>query len=160
VARHAALARDRAGEGLHVVEHLLLRPVGGALAHAGVPEDFFVLQLSVVLPGWTLRSRQRAFRELARETVLANLPAHLEARCLWLDEAAMHNFESAYETWLNARLRWSEEPEDAQRCRALNAWSAALVGWLLKLRQADDGADSVAPAEGAGAARDGGQGAP
>jgi hypothetical protein len=93
---------DQRCEGLHVVEHLLLRP------HAGWPDDaqaaaFFALRLSVVFPDWTTRSQRRNFRHFAQDTVRINCPAHLDARCLWLSPVAMAAFEAAYKTWLDHR---------------------------------------------------------
>lgn len=129
--RRWALRQNDAAEGLHVVEHVLLRPVGrDAPAHQGLPEHFLDLQLSVVFPNWTLRCCDRRFRALAEETLRINLPAHLEAHCLWLDPGSMQSFESAYETWLEKRRLWMENPEDPQRCRTLNGWSGALARWL------------------------------
>ena len=153
--RQQALARDREAEGLHVVEHLLLRPLAGR-PHPDVPAAFHDLQVSVVFPDWTLRCHRPAFRLLAEETVNINLPAHLTAHCLWLGPAAMREFEDAYETWLRARLHWAQMPEDLYRRRALDAWSATLAGKLLGWLRAQTDFDRLASADEAWPAPDDG----
>lgn len=94
-------------EGLHVVEHVLLRPVGASPAHdalSGLPTNFYSLRLTAVFPRWTTRTAQENFRRFADETVRINCPAHLAPRCLWLDFNAMQHFEVAYAQWLSAKL--------------------------------------------------------
>ena len=98
--------------GLFVLEHLLLRPVGTSAAHqqlrqqSRVPADAFDMRLTVVLPGWTVRGHEPNFRALAQETVQLNAPAHLQARCLWLEFDAMRKFEQGLRNWLQARAQW------------------------------------------------------
>lgn len=108
-------------EGLHVVEHVLLRPVGDSPQHAALkdlPADFYALRLSAVFPNWTARCAQPNFQRLADETVQINCPAHVAARCLWLGHEAMATFESAYADWLEAKVEFCEatatEPDEAQ----------------------------------------------
>lgn len=103
-------------EGLHVVEHVLLRPVGESPQHArldGLPADFYALRLSAVFPAWTARCAQPNFQRLADETVQINCPAHVAARCLWLGHEAMHDFETAYAEWLQAKLDFSQATASA-----------------------------------------------
>jgi hypothetical protein len=134
--RRFALKIDGDAEGLHLVEHVLLRPVGGAAAHEGVPSAFFALQLSVVFPDWTQRCHRPAFRQLAEETVQINTPAHLLAHCHWLDVTAMAAFETAFEAWLQARQQWAQQPEQPARRQLLDAAAGALAR-LLWVRLAD-----------------------
>ncbi len=134
--RRFALKIDGDAEGLHLVEHVLLRPVGGTATQEGVPGAFFVLQLSVVFPDWTQRCHRPAFRQLAEETVQINTPAHLRAHCLWLDVPAMAAFETAFEAWLQARQQWAQHPEESARRQLLDAAAGALAR-LLWARLAD-----------------------
>jgi hypothetical protein len=97
-------------EGLHLVEHLLLRPLSSTgLPRAGqsddgdVTADFYAHQLTVVFPAWTARCADRAFRYLAEETVSLNCPAHLLPHVLWLDVEALLGFERLYAAWLDAK---------------------------------------------------------
>src|SRR5690606_19657800 len=85
-ARHCAWRMSReltalnaASEGLHIIEHVLLRPRN---AHADTAlseddQDFFNHRISIVFPGWTGRFHDSEFRKLAEETVCMNAPAHL-----------------------------------------------------------------------------------
>lgn len=90
-------------EGLHLVEHLLLRPEAGAALANDVPDDFFAQQLSIVLPAWTARAADPRFRTLAAQTVAELAPAHLQTHCLWLQPEALQAFELALQGWLLAK---------------------------------------------------------
>ena len=114
---------------MHVVEHVLLRPLRqDALAHArlGLSKDFHQLRVTVVLPGWTQRTSQPAFRNFAEETLRISCPAHLTLRCVWLDAEAMQRFEDTYSAWLEARLAWAGAP-DSDRARTLADETACRV---------------------------------
>jgi hypothetical protein len=118
-AAHAARAADglrrflrwlnEDGEGLHVVEHVLLRPVSRALA----PDEAAALslRLTVVLPAWTVRTHDPGFRRFAEETLRLNCPAHLSFACRWLEFDVLARFEDAYGRWMDAK---------AAHCRALD----------------------------------------
>ena len=112
VRRALLLQLDNDSEGLHVVEHVLLRPLGKASSdHAELVqrEDFRGLRLTVVLPNWTVRTGHEAFRQLAEETVRLNCPAHLVMSFLWLDFEALAEFEKQYGLWLRARLEHCQD---------------------------------------------------
>lgn len=132
-ARHCAWRMSReltalnaASEGLHIVEHLLLRPRSKQtdMSASGTGQEFFNHRISVVFPGWTGRFHDSEFRKLAEETVCMNAPAHLLPEFYWLDFVQMCDFESRLHVWLNA-LRAS--PQDAA---AIDAASAALRTFL------------------------------
>jgi hypothetical protein len=108
-------------EGLHVVEHVLLRPFGTGVRHAllGLPSDFYAFRLTVVLPAWTVRTHQQSFRAFAEETIAINCPAHIVPQVLWLDYTEMAAFEYLYEQWLKAKHGWFNEHDvTAQSYRA------------------------------------------
>jgi hypothetical protein len=130
--RRFLLHLNQDSEGLHVVEHVLLRPVGAGGTHAvaGLPPDFYGLRFSVVLPAWPVRCHQPNFRRLAAETVQINAPAHLAGQCLWLGFAAMRHFEALYEEWLQARLAFSHEPGSEPAAR-LNRAAGRVIESLL-----------------------------
>lgn len=92
---------NRDSEGLHVVEHLLLRTPDldpaqvGDLAH----------RVSVVLPRWTARCRDERFLDLVREVVHQNAPAHLRVEILFLDWNPMRAFEGLLDRWLEGLRR-------------------------------------------------------
>ena len=117
---------DQAAEGLHVVEHLLLRPLAAG-SPAAAPDDFHSCRLSVVFPAWTERCRQPNFRTFAEETVALSCPAHLVVHCLWLEFDAMLRFEACHRGWLEARLEHAAGRADAA---AVDEASRALVRCL------------------------------
>ncbi len=93
-------------EGMHLVEHLLLRPVDGAKGAKGsgdIPDDFFFLRASVVLPSWPARCTNPGFRRLAEETIRLNGPAHVAIDFYWLGFQQMLVFEILYHDWLEKK---------------------------------------------------------
>jgi hypothetical protein len=93
-------------EGLHLVEHILLRTGSD---RAGLTQSktsdslFFRHQFTVVFPGWTARCADPAFQELAHETIALCSPAHLLFNVLWLSATDMAKFEALYTAWLDAK---------------------------------------------------------
>lgn len=138
--RAGLLRIDQEAEGLFVVEHLLLRPIGESAAHQqlreqGVLDDSDLdLRLSVVLPAWPMRCREPNFRELAAETVLLNTPAHLQSHCLWLEYGAMRDFERRLRHWLKARAAWCADPHARALRLAMNHAACELLRVLLAAR--------------------------
>ena len=125
------------GEGLHLVEHLLLRPVkagagpeGGAAAAGEVPPEFYLHRLTVLFPAWTARCANPAFRSLAESTLREHLPAHLLADFLWLEAPDFTSFEGLYQTWLEARIAWHADPGDAEMEGWLDLVSQNVRDWL------------------------------
>lgn len=88
-------------EGLHLLEHILLRPAVGE--DRRVPAGFYAHRLSVVLPGWTARGRNRRFRRLAEQVLAEHAPAHLRVHVIWLGTQAMQRFERDFAAWLDAK---------------------------------------------------------
>lgn len=116
-------------EGLHIVEHLLLRPRGDSkAAHEKIRkhEGFFEFRISVIFPAWTARFHDREFRKLAEETVCSNAPAHVYPEFYWLDFVRMRDFEARYQTWLQEMRAFQS---DAQ---ALDAAADGLIAFLQK----------------------------
>lgn len=120
-------------EGMHLVEHLLLRPI--AQEDKDVPDDFYRHTVTVVFAGWTARGRDPSFRRVAEETLSLNVPAHLRVQTLWLDAAAMLNFERSFAAWLEAKQAHcaamlnpaADHPAATER---LEGWTR-LMRWLL-----------------------------
>jgi hypothetical protein len=103
------LGASDAGERFHVVEHVLLRPLPGD-AHQSGPlfrgaqaRDPYSLQITFVFPNWG-RYEPPNFKELVKQTVREETPAHLTAYIVWKGKEAMAEFEDAHESWLE-RLR-------------------------------------------------------
>lgn len=104
-------------EGLHLLEHILLRPGQGE--DRQVPAGFYAHRLSVVLPGWTARGRNRRFRRLAGQVLAEHAPAHLRVHLVWLGARAMQRFERDFAAWLDAKREY---------CGALLESGAAQAG--------------------------------
>ena len=116
-------------EGLHVVEHILLRP---RAAGAEVDPAFHGLRATFVFPNWTARTSRPAFQTFAKETIDINCPAHVAGECLWLDFAQMRSFEAKFATW-TSRLRAHVGASDTARAEAterLDAAAADLAGFV------------------------------
>jgi hypothetical protein len=136
-ALHAAACQlQAAGEGMHLVEHLLLRPLGDA--RPGVPAiDTAAVQISLVFSGWTARGADPRFRKLAEQTVQREAPAHLRCRLVWLDAGQMQAFELAWHAWLSARrahcaalVDTTGKLDEAAALAQLDQHSARLRAWL------------------------------
>ena len=94
--------------GLHLVEHLPLRPPEASAGDA----DFLASRATLVLPDWSPRLRNPQFRRLAEEAVFMCSPAHLHTQLLWLDFPAMQGFEARYWQWLGKKLDRAASAED------------------------------------------------
>jgi hypothetical protein len=86
-------------EGMHLVEHLLLREG----CRGGEFDDFYFLRASVVLPSWPARCTNAGFRRLAEETIRLNGPAHIAIDFYWLGFQQMLEFEILYHDWLEKK---------------------------------------------------------
>ncbi|MBE1160675.1 hypothetical protein [Dyella acidiphila] len=119
-------------EGMHVLEHVLLRPLAGS--DPDITDDFYAYRLTAVFPAWTARGHDASFRRVAQETLALNAPAHLRIQTLWLDAAAMQRFERCYAAWLEAKqlhcaAMLAADGADAATHR-LEDWTR-MLRWLL-----------------------------
>ena len=111
---------NRRSEGAHIVEDVLLR---------GDDTGFAPMALTVVLAGWSARTRPAGFRHLAEETIALLCPAHLTHAVLWLDHAAMARFEALLLDWRVA-FRDARDGRDGPRGGDLGRAGAALRAFL------------------------------
>lgn len=99
-------------EGLHILEHSLLRPHEGANDNAfNTPDEanhFFDHSVSVFAPNWSARFHSKAFRKLADETLVYVSPAHLAIDVFWLGPTQMLDFEEMYSQWLTDKASGKE----------------------------------------------------
>jgi hypothetical protein len=102
-----------ASEGMHLIEHILLRPtaagdklmqvcLGDECSFCG-EEDPYSFRISIILPYWPERFRDPHFRALVERTLREEAPAHIQARICWIGQAQMVLLDAAYRAWLNAR---------------------------------------------------------
>jgi len=154
--RGRLLALNDASEGLHLIEHVLLRPEGDSDEHAALwatvtpagdaeatAAAFYSQRLTVAFPAWGVRCGDPAFRAFAAETLDCTCPAHLLPTVRWLDVDAMRRLELALALWLRSRRRWVRSLDgdrsgtsgevartiDRNR-RAMNRDAARLIGAL------------------------------
>lgn len=109
----AHLRSHYSGEGLYVIEHILLLPempgdpfmdicVDAACADCA-DLDPYSDRLTVVLPAYTGRFRDMDFRRFVETTLREEAPAHLLPRICWVNTDDMAAIESAYRDWLAIR---------------------------------------------------------
>lgn len=133
----ALLAADACNsEGLHLIEHILLRPRGPddallpvCLPKSGGPacgdEDPYSFRASLVLPYWPQRFRDINFRALAERTFREEAPAHVQLRICWVGQRQMTDLDAAHRAWLTA-LRDGPPADLAARAADLIAVLAGL----------------------------------
>jgi hypothetical protein len=117
--RRFLLLLNKASEGLHIIEHILLRPQQletDSIAGIEQDEDFHSFRISVIFPCWTARCHDKQFRKLAEETLRLNVPAHIFPEIYWLDFAHMVEFERIYQQWLSLRSDQASEPVELDQC--------------------------------------------
>ncbi len=128
--RRALVLLSRAGEGLRVIEDVLLRP-RAAPSTSTVDPHRLAFRLTVVLAGWTARMHLDGFRNLVAETVRLNAPAHLVPRCVWFDDPdALLAFEVLHGEWRETLRDHLADPEDAALIRTLDGRAAELLALL------------------------------
>jgi hypothetical protein len=93
-----------------------------------IPEDFFVFRMSALFPNWTARFRNQEFRQLVRETMSGNVPAHTDARAYFLPIEQADRFDELYRQWLNLKSYTEHQAE-------LDQVNAELVQLLYALYQ-------------------------
>ncbi|MCG9910684.1 MAG: hypothetical protein MH137_05215 [Flavobacteriales bacterium] len=108
-------------EGMYVVEQILLRPGRNDAANNEFmpicidvngeyckPLDPYSFRIAVILPGYSLRLRNRYFRQFAERIIRMETPAHVLPRICFVDEKHMLEFEEAYEDWQNKKRHSSK----------------------------------------------------
>jgi len=128
------LAGRGGGEGLFVVEHLLLRPqqAGDPLLPICVDPgcadcldvDPYSYRLQIILPAYAGRFQDFGFRQFVEQTIRREVPAHILPTVCWINAEDMARFESAWRDWLLLQAGFSTEGRAAK----LKALIAALVG--------------------------------
>ena len=119
----AYLREHYSGEGLYVIEHLLLRPLDAAGplmpicsdARAGGNDgcddvDPYSYRLHVVLPAYAGRLQDEGFRAFVEDTVRREVPAHCLPTVCFIDSDSMARLEGAYRTWIEMHAGRSGDP--------------------------------------------------
>lgn len=102
-------------EGMHVVEHILLRPLtknAGLLGTSSGQDcslpseiaDPYSYRATVVLPALAERFRNRDMRALVENTLRLEAPAHVSLKICWIDHNQMRDVEAAMKAWAAAKI--------------------------------------------------------
>ncbi|MGB1204934.1 MAG: hypothetical protein ACPG5B_04760 [Chitinophagales bacterium] len=107
-------------EFFYVIEHILLRQYDGKasvetetlkayllqlLKLKEIPNDFYSMQATIVLPKWPERFRNASFRQLLEKNLRLKAPAHILLYVIWLDRLEMEKFEYIRKPWLQKLKR-------------------------------------------------------
>ena len=98
------------GEGLYVVEHLLLRPLQDSdplFSVCADPScedcldvDPYSYRLQIILPAYAGRFQDHGFRQFVEHTVRREVPAHILPTVCWISPDHMSQFQAAWRDWL------------------------------------------------------------
>jgi len=121
-------------EGLHVIEHILLRPrqSGDRLMQVCLPEDCsfcgeedpYSFRLHVVLPYWPRRFQDLNFRRYAEQLIREETPAHIVPQICWVGTEQMRALDRDWRAWLI--LAQDPDADGLARTIALNTLIATL----------------------------------
>ena len=121
-------------EGMHLVEHFLLRPYFLPEIPPGeFAEDYYRLltvclpdgcsccgeddpysfRVTIVMPAWPERFRAFGFRRFFERLARREAPAHVQVKVCWLSFTGMQKFETAYREYLEAlkKMRQTQQPD-------------------------------------------------
>lgn len=106
-------------DGLHLIEHLLLRPRNNQFKFAPVcldqncdfcgEQDPYSFKMSVVLPYWPMHFRNLAFRNYFEDIIRQETPAHTMVKICWINDQSIYGFENAYKAWITALANYSSD---------------------------------------------------
>lgn len=98
------------GEGLYVVEHLLLRPqevsdtpftiCADPSCDDCLDVDPYSYRLQIILPAFTGRFKEYGFRQFVEHTIRREVPAHILPTVCWVSPDHMSLFQAAWRDWL------------------------------------------------------------
>ena len=113
-------------EGLHLVEHILLRPFKASYDFLPVCvekgckscigfQDPYSFRITLVLPAWAKRFKSMDFRRFFEELAHKETPAHIHVKICWVDHSDMKIFEYAFHKWLISQCNNADNEALAQR---------------------------------------------
>jgi hypothetical protein len=149
-------------EGIHVIEHILLRPKANEAAYQDrlLPinlddececalENPYTCMAHVVMPYWPDRFTNKDFRRFFENTLRREAPAHVYLTVCWVSCKHMAEFERTYKAWLIERSQTHPDPESLSN--ALNEFINSIEqlrnvypgGTLHDCEENDDFEDSI-----------------
>lgn len=128
-------------EGLHLVEHILLRPRSTSFQLAPVclekgcdfcdHEDPYSFHITIVMPYWPAHFQNMAFREYFENIARTEAPAHCTVKVCWINDASMQAFETAYQQWIDALANYMMDK--TTNLAAFQTANDTLIGILFTL---------------------------
>ncbi|MES2208310.1 MAG: diguanylate cyclase [Pseudomonadota bacterium] len=130
------LRKTYSGEGLYLIENLLLRPGGKTDPFLPIcvdptcsdcsDDDPYSYRLHIVLPAYAGRFQNMDFRRFVEETIRFETPAHLLPKICWVNEEDMALLEPAYRDWISLKAGADMTTDRADRVKKLNVLIDAL----------------------------------
>ncbi|AXT62054.1 hypothetical protein D1816_17385 [Aquimarina sp. AD10] len=80
-----------------------------------INEDFFDLNVSILLPDWPARFQDEQFRAYVSDLVHERIPAHLSNDIIWLDKKKLEEFEKVYFHWGKLKSRANPSKESLEK---------------------------------------------
>jgi len=102
--------------GLHLIEHILLRPRDAGFDLMPVclhdcdcfcEQDPYSFSASVVLPYWPGHFDNMAFRQYFEDKIREEAPAHVKLKVCWINNEIMREFEIRYKNWIESLAAYS-----------------------------------------------------
>jgi len=130
------VTKNRADEGMFLIEHMLLLPPQVKIindpsteAPELIPDDEagfmpicvddgckdcedkdpYSFRISIILPAYTPRFLNIAFRQYAERTIRMEAPAHTFVKICWVSNEQLITFENAYKEWLDVKSGKTED---------------------------------------------------
>jgi hypothetical protein len=99
------------GEGVRLIEHILLRPrKSNHFKDLEVDSNFYPFRITVLIPKWPDRCKKENFRKFAEETVRSNCPAHIYCDIYWVTRQDMYRFDEFHWEWWKYRGKEAPGP--------------------------------------------------
>lgn len=105
----------------HALQHFV-KTSAKTMPVVEIEEDFYDFTITVVLPSWPARFRDKEFRKSIRRAFSTSAPAHIAVNYLWLDVFDMYDFEVLYQDWLKALERKEEARDELDRLSSEITW--------------------------------------
>ncbi|HKJ40506.1 MAG TPA: hypothetical protein VKA27_00380 [Sunxiuqinia sp.] len=85
-----------------------------------INEDFFDMNVSIVLPNWPARFQDERFNDYVYELINERIPAHIGNSILWIDLNKFNVFEEKYRVWekVKSESGFDEEPSESLKSAA------------------------------------------
>ena len=64
-----------------------------------IGEDFFDMNISILLPNWPVRFQNEQFKDYLHDIILERIPSHIAQQIIWVDALKLKGFEDKYFAW-------------------------------------------------------------